>query len=242
LGGAGEVPATGEGFNILESLKRIIEEKKLPPKQLKAVYEFYNVLNDISDFAKKKNLRDIVKYIIKKIKYEDYLKEFSSSKTGDFENFEDRMENLKELLTVTSKYEDLPGEEGISRLTEEITLFQNTDKMQADKSRITLMTIHAAKGLEFPIVFIVGMEEGLFPHSKTIINPNELEEERRLCYVATTRAKEHLFLTYTKFRNIFGSHSINLPSRFISEIPSDLTNHTTISDYGLDDEEDIIRY
>jgi DNA helicase-2/ATP-dependent DNA helicase PcrA len=231
-------------FNIQLALKNILKEKTLPARQLKAVYEFSNILDDISAYAEKNKLSTVIKYIIKKIKYEDYLKEFSASKNKDFENFEDRMENLRELLTVTSKYEDLSGKEGIVRLVEEITLFQNTDKIKNDKSRITLMTIHAAKGLEFPVVFIVGMEEGLFPHSRTILNPNELEEERRLCYVAATRAKDHLFLTYTKFRNIFGSHSINLPSRFIGEIPTDLVEHTVIDNYGYDDEddEDVIRY
>ena len=101
------------------------------------------------------------------------------------------------------------------------------------------MTAHASKGLEFPVVFIVGMEEGLFPHSRTVINPQELEEERRLCYVAVTRAKEHLILTYAKFRNVFGSYSQNLPSRFISEIPQNLINWQTLD---LSGEEDKIYY
>jgi DNA helicase-2/ATP-dependent DNA helicase PcrA len=81
------------------------------------------------------------------------------------------------------------------------------------------MTMHAAQGLEFPVVFIAGMEEGLFPHSRTIFAPHELEEERRLCYVAITRAKERLFITLAKWRNIFGTRSANIPSRFLDELP-----------------------
>ncbi len=107
---------------------------------------------------------------------------------------------------------------------------------------VTLMTIHAAKGLEFKIVFLIGMEEGLFPHSRTVINPSELEEERRLCYVAVTRAKDHLVLTYTKYRRIFGSSSATLPSRFIGEIPLKLVDWQLLDNYDADDQEEKIYY
>ena len=102
------------------------------------------------------------------------------------------------------------------------------------------MTAHASKGLEFPVVFVVGMEEGLFPHSRALINPTELEEERRLCYVAITRAKDRLIMTFTKYRNIFGTTEMNLPSRFVNEIPQNLIEYQLI-DWG-DDDEDIINY
>lgn len=225
--------------NIIKYLELVLKEKSLPPRQLSAITDFYKTLTDINEKAEKKNLGGTIKYIIKKINYEDYLKEFSLAKTSDFENFEDRMENLKELLTVASKYEELNGKEGIGKFLEEMALLQHTDKLRDNPNRITLMTIHASKGLEFPAVFIVGMEEGLFPHSRTVINPHELEEERRLCYVAITRAKEHLTLTYTKYRRIFGSLSAGLPSRFIGEIPRELLDWQTIDDF---DDEDKIYY
>ena len=95
--------------------------------------------------------------------------------------------------------------------------------------------MHASKGLEFPVVFIIGLEEGLFPHSRTLLNPAEVEEERRLCYVAVTRAKEKLILTFTKFRNIFGSTQANLPSRFLGEIPAHLASFET-NGVGFDDD------
>lgn len=232
--------STGEQ-NIIKALELMKKSDLLPKKQLALVSDFHKKLNDMIEVADKKNLRETIKYIIKKLNYEDYLKEFSLAKQTDYENFEDRLENLKELQTVASKYDELEGKEGIERFLEEITLLQHTDKLRDQPNKITLMTIHASKGLEFPVVFIVGMEEGLFPHSRTIINPHELEEERRLCYVAVTRAKDHLVLTYTKYRKIFGSSSATLPSRFIGEIPSKLVNYE-FSDRDYDDEFETIRY
>lgn len=230
----------GERGDIVASLALAIENKTMPPRQLLAVSDFYETLTDIRKTAEDKKLSALIKYIIKKTKYEDYLKEFSLAKQSDYENFEDRMENLKELLTVASKFDNLPSKEGAEKFLEEVTLLQQNDRIKSSSGdaagKITLMTVHASKGLEFPVIFIVGMEEGLFPHSRTIINPSELEEERRLCYVATTRAKEHLILTYTKFRNIFGSHSMNLPSRFIGEIPPNLVNYQLLeASYDDDD-------
>ncbi|OGN06356.1 MAG: hypothetical protein A3B86_04585 [Candidatus Yanofskybacteria bacterium RIFCSPHIGHO2_02_FULL_38_22b] len=221
--------------NIVAALAVSLESKNLPPRQLTAVTDFHKLLTDIGEISEKKNLREIIKYIIKKINYEDYLREFSLSKTGDYENLEDRMENLKELQTVASKYDDLSGKEGVEKFLEEVALLQHTDKLRNDPDRITLMTIHASKGLEFPVVFIIGMEEGLFPHSRTTYNPHELEEERRLCYVAITRAKDHLILTYTKYRRIFGSSSATLPSRFIGEIPVACADWQMIDDFDADD-------
>ncbi len=232
----------GERGDIVASLALAVKDKAMPPRQLLAVSDFYEILTDIRKTAEDKKLSALIKYIIKKTKYEDYLKEFSLAKQSDYENFEDRMENLKELLTVASKFESLPSKEGAERFLEEVTLLQQNDRIKSSSGdaagKITLMTVHASKGLEFPVIFIVGMEEGLFPHSRTIINPSELEEERRLCYVATTRAKEHLILTYTKFRNIFGSHSMNLPSRFIGEIPPNLVDYQLL-DPGYDDDDKI---
>ena len=231
-------PRKNGDVNIITALQAVSQAKTLTPRQLGAVSDFHRTLKDISENAEKKNLPGLIKYVIKKINYEDYLKEFSMAKQLDNENFEERLENLKELLTVASKYEELDGKEGIQRFLEEVALLQHTDKLSTSQvDKITLMTIHASKGLEFPVVFIVGMEEGLFPHSRTIINPHELEEERRLCYVAATRAKEHLILAYTKFRSIFGSHSMNLPSRFIGEIPTELVDWQLLDNF--DDEEKI---
>lgn len=224
-------------INIINALADVVKAGTLSVRQLEAISDFHKLLVSIAETAEKKSLREVIRYIIKKLKYEEYLKEFSLSKTSDYENFEDRLENLKELQTVASKYDELPGKEGIEKFLEEVALLQHTDKLRNNPDKITLMTIHASKGLEFPVVFIVGMEEGLFPHSRTTINPSELEEERRLCYVAVTRAKDHLILTYTKYRRIFGSSSATLPSRFINEIPLRLIDWQMLDNF--DDEEKI---
>jgi DNA helicase-2/ATP-dependent DNA helicase PcrA len=230
------------GSNIINALGLAIKSKSLPPRQLSAVSDFHKLLTGFVSATEKKNLRNIIKHIIKELDYEIYLKEFSLSKTSDYENLEDRLENLKELQTVASKFDEFEGREGIEKFLEEVALLQHTDKLRNEQNKITLMTVHASKGLEFPIIFIVGMEEGLFPHSRTTINPSELEEERRLCYVAVTRAKDHLVLTYARFRRIFGSASATLPSRFINEIPANLVDWQLLNGFDDRDEDDTIYY
>ena len=239
-----KVRATGEP-KITKAMADIIKEKNLPVRQLSALKDFHTLLTELTGISETKNLPQVIRSIIKKTNYEEYLKEFHLSKTHDNESLEERIENLKELFTVASKYEELSGKDGAEKFLEEIALLQNADRVKSSADdhaagKITLMTTHSSKGLEFPVVFVVGLEEGLFPHSRTLINPIELEEERRLCYVAVTRAKEHLILTYTKFRNIYGSHSMNLPSRFISEIPQKLLDYELTS--WDNEEEEIVRY
>ena len=133
------------------------------------------------------------------------------------EEAKDRLENLMELRSVAGLFGDL------AEFLENVSLIESADKPNAfDTDAVTLMTIHASKGLEFPIVFLVGMEEGLFPHSQSMFEVGEIEEERRLCYVALTRAKEKVYLTNTRCRLLFGSTQSNMPSRFLAEIGEDL--------------------
>src|SRR3990167_10571669 len=131
-----------------------------------------------------------------------------------------RLENVKELRSVAIEFPNLSSFlENVSLVEQEqlSDLAKNSNKSNA----VTLMTLHAAKGLEFPNVFMIGMEEGIFPHSRSLMEKSELEEERRLCYVGITRAKERLFMTYSKRRLIFGQRSSNTLSRFILDIPKD---------------------
>ena len=130
-----------------------------------------------------------------------------------------RLENIKELRSVAISYPNI-GEflENVS-LVEQEYIPDHIEDEDGKKNAINLMTLHAAKGLEFPVVFMVGMEEGLFPHSRSMMDKNELEEERRLCYVGMTRAKEKLFLTYSRKRLFFGQKTTNIVSRFILELP-----------------------
>ena len=125
-------------------------------------------------------------------------------------------------MTVAIEFEEEEAENTLADFLEGITLSSDLDGMEDSEESVTLMTLHSAKGLEFPVVFLVGMEEGIFPGNKSIGEPKELEEERRLFYVGITRAKQFLYLTCAKKRTIFGSTSYNAISRFVNEIPSDL--------------------
>ncbi len=142
----------------------------------------------------------------------------------DKENEEDRnrLENIKELRSVASTFSKLSDFLENVALVEQEYFPSGKILVNDTKEAVTMLTMHAAKGLEFKVVFIVGMEEGLFPHSQSLLDRSELEEERRLCYVAITRAKDMLYLTYARRRLYFGKNTTNLPSRFISDIPEHL--------------------
>lgn len=135
---------------------------------------------------------------------------------------EARQENVKELLSVAKKYNDLPLTEALHRFLEEVALSSDTDEISRESKTVQVMTIHSSKGLEFPQVFILGLEEGIFPHARSHVSPAELEEERRLMYVGLTRAKEKVHLLYTEQRTLYGATQVNPPSRFLQEIPPHL--------------------
>ena len=135
---------------------------------------------------------------------------------------ETRIQNLEEFLTVAIEFEEEYADNTLAEFLESITLSSDIDGMEDQEDSVTLMTLHSAKGLEFPVVFLAGMEEGIFPGYKSIGEPKELEEERRLFYVGITRAKQYLYLTCAKHRTIFGSTSYNQVSRFVKEIPDEL--------------------
>jgi len=178
--------------------------------------EFVNVIEELRTKKDDMKISDLIKETLKK---SGYTKALENENTIEAEN---RIENLEEFLTVAIEFEDESADNKLSDFLEGITLSSDIDNMEETEETVTLMTLHSAKGLEFPVVFLVGMEEGIFPGYKSIGEPKELEEERRLCYVGITRAKEHLFLTCSKQRTIFGSTSCNQVSRFLREIPSDL--------------------
>ena len=194
-------------------------------KTLAGLTSLSGLMQKMEEQKQKDSLSKIIKKLLSEIDYQKYLIE----KTTEPET---RWENVKELLTVTKKYDHLKASEALPTFLEEVALLQVTDEInparlaeagsgvaQAEK-KITLMTIHAAKGLEFPTVFMAGMEEGIFPNPRSVGSQAELEEERRLCYVGITRAKEKLFLTHCRSRTMYGSWHANPPSQFIKEIPS----------------------
>jgi DNA helicase-2/ATP-dependent DNA helicase PcrA len=138
-----------------------------------------------------------------------------------------RLENIAELVSVAAEYES------VSELLETVALVSDADEVERDEARVSLMTLHTAKGLEFPAVFIVGMEEGIFPHGRTLAEPLELEEERRLCYVGITRARRRLYLSHAWTRSLWGRTNQNIPSRFLSEVPTELVHDAGVRRGGL---------
>ena len=150
-----------------------------------------------------------------------YIKALEDEKT---EEAEGRIENLGQFINVAIEFEEQYAENGLPEFLENLALVTDLDNVDEEQDQMLLMTLHTAKGLEFPVVFLVGMEDGLFPSYRSIDEVDGLEEERRLCYVGITRAKEHLFLTCAKCRTIFGSTTYSKPSRFLEEIPKDMIN------------------
>ncbi len=194
-------------------------------------------INQIEELRSEKVM--ISELIKKTLKKTGYLTALEQEKTIEAEN---RIENLDELLTVAIEFEEESADNGLSEFLEGITLSSDIDNLEETDESVTLMTLHSAKGLEFPAIFLVGMEEGIFPGYKSISEPAEMEEERRLCYVGITRAKQYLFITFAKQRTIFGSTTHNTVSRFVKEIPSELLDgyeqaidgEIKIGEYGKD--------
>ncbi|MBO6232712.1 MAG: DNA helicase PcrA [Clostridia bacterium] len=197
--------------------------------------EFINAIEELRSKAQDEDFKisELIKLTLKKT---GYIKALEEEKTTEAET---RLENLDEFLTVAIEFEEQFAENSLAEFLEGITLSSDLDNMEETEESVTLMTLHSAKGLEFPVVFLVGMEEGIFPGHQSIGEPKELEEERRLCYVGITRAKDNLFLTCSKKRTIFGSTSCNPMSRFLKEIPQELLdgyedafNTNTSNDFG----------
>jgi DNA helicase-2/ATP-dependent DNA helicase PcrA len=159
------------------------------------------------------------------------------------EEGEDRWANLLELRAVTTRYDDFSPEDALDRLLEETALVADQDSYEGEKDAVTLITLHAAKGLEFPVVFIGGMEEGVFPHNRALDDERELEEERRLAYVGITRAKRRLFLSHAWRRATWGGGGMSIPSRFLLEIPAELMVGPQLhggGDIGADLDPDVV--
>ena len=186
--------------------------------------EFINLIEDLRLKKQELSISELLKEVLNK---SGYTRALELENTVEAET---RMQNLEEFLTVAIEFEEESADNTLPEFLESITLSSDVDEMQDEDNTVTLMTLHSAKGLEFPVVFLVGMEEGIFPGYKSIGEPKELEEERRLFYVGITRAKQFLHLTCAKHRTIFGSTSYNAVSRFIKEIPDNLLDGVVNND------------
>lgn len=207
------VPARGIGK--VTALK-LIEGKQAELKgaTLEKVERFNQIMSDITDETHTKPASETIKFIIKRTGIETHYK-----KSGTEEDLE-RLENLQELVSLATRYDEFNPDEAVTKLLEDAALQSDQDelKKKEDQDAVRLMTVHAAKGLEFPYVFITGLEEGLFPHERLDDSGIDHEEERRLFYVALTRAEKKLYLTYAHLRTIFGSQRVNVPSTFLQDI------------------------
>jgi DNA helicase-2/ATP-dependent DNA helicase PcrA len=189
---------------------------------------FDEIMSDIAKTATEKPLSDTIKFIMKRSGLEDHLKE-----EGTEEALE-RIENLRELVTLASRFNDLEPDEAVEQLLETAALQSDQDELKEkeEQNAVRLMTIHAAKGLEFSYVFITGLEEGLFPHERLDDGRTDQEEERRLFYVALTRAEKKVFLTYAHMRTIFGNQKVNMPSSFLNDISKEHVEQAETEEQG----------
>ena len=197
---------------------------------------FLGLLADLKTEKLKSAPAAFLKYLVKKINYQAYL-------ADDSRNADERWENVREFISLARRYDNLPPEEAYTKLLEDVALVQETDDLNLRAHAAHLMSLHAAKGLEFRAVFIVGLEEGIFPHGRAMLSPSELEEERRLCYVGITRAKEKLYLLWAAHRVVFGSTQVNPPSRFLKEIPAEVydVHDTNLLGEGILDDDYLVK-
>jgi DNA helicase-2/ATP-dependent DNA helicase PcrA len=198
------------GFTLLEALTQVETCGMLTPKARKSLSELADVLASLRNLVDEASVSGLVDSLLRRIDY------FHAIDDGTPQG-EARAENVRELLSVAREYEEL----GLAGFLEEVSLVSDIDSADLSGDTVTLMTLHAAKGLEFPVVFMTGLEESIFPHSRALYDQTEMEEERRLCYVGMTRAREELYMIYATSRMLYGGVQHNPPSRFLSEIDAE---------------------
>ena len=202
----------------------LVNDIGFSPKTAAGLTEFARALTIYRRAKESEPLSGLIELILKKSGYADYLNDGTT--TG-----EERLENVRELMSVAEDYIAVHGEESnLEGFLEEVALVADIDNWNPQEEALTLMTLHAAKGLEFNVVFMIGMEENLFPHSNSFFDTEQLEEERRLCYVGITRAKERVYMTLAERRMLYGGIHSNSPSRFLADIPDELIkNYQTLT-------------
>jgi len=221
--------ADAHGLSAWDALNRLDEMDDVTPAAKSALAEFRDLISEVRAASQERRLVDTIDLLLMRSAYERYVKDAGSD--GD-----ERWANVLELRGLASEYDGLPPGEGLQAFLEETALMSDVDTMQEGTQGMTLITLHMVKGLEFPVVFMLGMEEGLFPHSRSLDSPEELEEERRLAYVGMTRAKDRLYLFHAFRRHLWGSANLNLPSRFLKDIPSELVDGPAGIPSGIDTE------
>jgi DNA helicase II / ATP-dependent DNA helicase PcrA len=202
-------------FEALEQASNGTDKPPLPARAMASFDIFFKLIQGFIAESKTLPLSELFDHVLEKSGYSTYLK---AQPDG-----EERLENIAELRTVAEPFNALPPGEALSPFLESVSLVSDVDNLDETEGGVTLITLHQAKGLEFPVVFIVGLEEGILPHFRSFDDPTQMEEERRLCYVGVTRAKRRLYLLRAFRRSLMGGSTVNEPSRFLSSIPAHLT-------------------
>jgi DNA helicase-2/ATP-dependent DNA helicase PcrA len=240
------IPPRGIGKKTMDDLFQIARQLKRSPfavlhmlksedaaalpfdnRSRKALLPFVNLLESLRDAQAEKKLPELLDLVLQKTAFDEYIRD-------NTEEGEERWGNVQELRRAVKKYVSASAETMLTQYLEEVALITDLDSLRDDQNAPALMTLHSAKGLEYPIVFMIGMEEGLFPHSRSLEDPAQMEEERRLCYVGITRAKDKLYLTNAFRRALYGASEPSVPSRFLADIPRKLLagqSKPTISGY-----------
>jgi len=200
-------------------------QHELPKKAASGVRSFVSAITDAQELSESGPVTPVLRSLLSSSGYVDMLKaEHSQEALG-------RLENLQELLNVTAEYDASSDEPTLGAFLESVSLVADVDSLSGDGDAVTLMTLHSAKGLEFPTVFMTGLEEGVFPHSRSLGSDSEIEEERRLCYVGMTRARQELHLVHAHRRSVYGTPNFNRRSRFLDDIPANLLDSLTTGGY-----------
>jgi DNA helicase-2/ATP-dependent DNA helicase PcrA len=209
------------GFSLYAALSDLLDAGGLGPKITQSAHQFVELIDQLIEKSEELTVPDLLKRVIDQ---SGYLLALEATGTDESES---RIENIYELLNVAQQFHEESEDKSLGAFLSQVSLVSDADENNETEESVTLLSVHASKGLEYPIVFITGLEEGIFPHSRSLINANnskeELEEERRLMYVAVTRAEDKLFLTFARRRRLWGQREFAEPSRFLSEIPKDQT-------------------
>jgi len=211
--------AMSRSLSLSEVLNHIEMVQEVSAKTQTGLKHFWYLFSKWRLDSQSKNVSELIRQVVKDINYEGYLKDGT-------EEGEMRYENILELISVSTKYDGLDSEIALSSFLEEVALVADVDNLNDTENLITLMTLHSVKGLEYPYVFIAGCEESIFPHQRSLSDPSEMEEERRLMYVGVTRAMKKLYLLAAKRRVLYGDFQSNKLSRFIEDIPQELIEAT----------------
>jgi DNA helicase-2/ATP-dependent DNA helicase PcrA len=207
----------GASRSLWTKLRCALSDRRLPTRALTSLRTFHDLIVKLTEVSRHESVGTTLERVLD---YSGYLQDLREARS---EEAEDRLKNLEELVSAAREFESRETDPSLGSFVDRLSLLSETDEEQGVKTaRVWLMTLHAAKGLEFPVVVISGMEEGLFPHSRSRDSEAELEEERRLCYVGMTRAQDRLYLTSAARRRVFGEYQPTVVSRFIDEIPPNL--------------------